>query len=169
MTKIGIFYGSTGGNTEIVAQKIQQAYGSENADLYDVASASVDDLQKYNYLILGTSTWGEGDLQDDWDVFISELDKTDLSMKKIALFGLGDQEVYPDTFVDGMGTIYEKVTQKGAAVVGFWPTEGYTFDESFAVKDDTFVGLVIDEDSQTEMTEERIKKWVEQLKNELVS
>ena len=167
MAKIGIFYGSTGGNTESVAQKIQQAFGSVNADLHDVAAASADDLQNYDYLILGTSTWGSGDLQDDWDVFISELDKADLSGKIIALFGLGDQDAYADTFTDGMGTIYEKVTQKGAEVRGFWPVDGYTFDESTAVKDNSFVGLVIDEDNQSEMTDERINAWVEKLKNEM--
>jgi len=167
MIKIGIFYGSTMGNTEIVAQNIQEALGAENADLHNVASASVSDLQKYDHLILGTSTWGEGDLQDDWDIFISQLDKTDLSGKKIALFGLGDQETYPDTFVDGMGTIYEKVIEKGAAVLGFWPTDGYTFDKSAAVRGESFVGLVIDEDNESEKTNDRVKKWIEQLKKEM--
>lgn len=167
MTKIGIFYGSTGGNTEMVAQNIQEALGVENADLHDVASASADDLQKYDHLILGTSTWGDGDLQDDWDIFISELDKTDLAGKKIALFGLGDQEIYPDTFVDGMGIIYEKVIEKGAAVLGFWHNNGYNFDNSTAVKGESFVGLVIDEDNESEKTDDRVKKWIEQLIKEM--
>ena len=168
MAKIGIFYGSTTGNTENVAEKIKAAFGSETADLHDVASASADELQKYDYLILGTSTWGDGDLQDDWDSFISELDTVDFSEKKVALFGLGDQEMYPDTFVNGMRTIYDKVKEKGATVLGFCSNEGYTFDESTAVKDDSFVGLVIDEDNQAEMTDERVAAWVEKLKHEMV-
>lgn len=166
MAKIGIFYGSTTGNTEIVAGKIQGAFGSENADLYNVDSASIDDLQKYDYLILGASTWGEGDLQDDWDVFISNLDKVDFSTKKVALFGVGDQESYPDTFVDGMGTLYEKVTEKGAIVLGSLPVIGYSFDGSTALNGSSFVGLVIDEDNQAELTDGRVGSWVEKLKKE---
>ena len=166
MAKIGIFYGSTTGNTEEVGKKVQEAIGIENSELHDIASISVDELQKYDCLIFGASTWGEGDLQDDWDSFIPNLDAVSFSGKKVALFGLGDQETYPDTFVDGIGTIYKKVIEKGAVVVGFWPVDGYTFDGSTAVEGDSFVGLVIDEENQSELTDDRIKAWIEKLKDE---
>jgi len=164
MAKIGIFYGSTSGNTERVAQKIQEAFGSERAELHNVASASVDDLQQYNYLMIGASTWGAGDLQDDWFDGLDKLDKVDFSNKTVTLFGTGDQEGYPDSFVDAIGILYEKVTAKGATVVGFRSTEGYTYDASRAEKDGCFVGLAIDEDNQSDLTDERINNWVEGLK-----
>ncbi|MEA3317594.1 MAG: flavodoxin domain-containing protein, partial [Bacteroidota bacterium] len=69
MNKIAIFYGSSTGNTESAAKQIAKLL---NADIFDVADKPVKELQNYENLIFGTSTWGIGDLQDDWDSFISE-------------------------------------------------------------------------------------------------
>ena len=163
MANIGIFYGSMTGNTQGVAEKIQTRFGQE-ADLYSIADVSADTLNMYQYLLLGSSTWGIGELQDDWYDGLEKLDKVDLSNKTVALFGTGDPEGYPDSFVDAIGILYEKVIAKGATVIGFWPTEGYEYDASRAEKDSRFVGLVIDENNQSHLTEERINTWVEELK-----
>ena len=63
MGKIGIFYGSTLGNCQRIAEKIYQKFGTNNADLVNIEKASVKDFKKYTYLILGTSTWGVGEMQ----------------------------------------------------------------------------------------------------------
>lgn len=159
-----LLYGSSGGNTSDVAEKIKEAYGSINA--IDVADASADDLAA-DFIILGTSTWGIGDLQDDFEDFIETLESADLSEKTIALFGLGDQDGYPDTFCDGMGIVYKAVADKCKKVIGFTGTADYEYDESMSEVDGKFVGLVIDEDNQSDLTDERIEKWVAQLKEEL--
>ena len=166
MATIGIFYGSSSDNTKGVAEKIQSALGTDTATLCDIGEASAEELNKYPYLILGTSTWGIGDLQDDWDRAISNLDDIDFSNKKVALFGTGDQEGYADSFVDAVGILYEKLAEKDATVIGSWPTEGYTYDASKAEKDGQFVGLVIDEDNQSDLTDERVTLWVDGLKKE---
>lgn len=156
---VGIFYGSNGGATKGVAEMIKDELGVE-ADLIDIADAKVDDFEKYTKIILGTSTWGEGDLQDDWDDFFDDFTNVDFTGKTVAFFGVGDQDGYPDNFLDGMGTLYEQAVKKGANVVGDgWSVEGYDFDESTAVVDGAFVGLAIDEDNQEELTPERVKKW----------
>jgi flavodoxin I len=165
MAKIGVFYGSSTGNSEKVAEKIVQAFGADNAVSINVEDAGSEDLDKYKYLILGTSTWGIGDMQDDWEEFIVNVEKADLKNKKIALFGLGDQEVYSDSFVDGMGKLYQRLKDK-ATIVGQWPVKGYLFDESVAVEGDKFVGLALDEDNQSRFTDERILKWVKMLQKE---
>lgn len=157
---IGIFYGSTMGATDNIAERIREVIGREQVVIYDVASTPVETLNDYIHIIFGTSTWGEGGLPDDWDTFIQALDAVDLSGKKVAIFGLGDQEIFPDTFVDSIGIIYEKVTERGAMVVGSWPINGYNFDRSRAVKNGVFVGLVIDEVNQSDLTDERLKEWV---------
>ncbi len=164
MANIGIFYGSTSGNTQKVAEKIQKLFGGDAANLYSIQKASTQDLNKYQYLLFGTSTWGIGELQDDWADGLSKLDQVDFAGKTVALFGSGDPESYPDSFVDAIGILYEKVMAKGAAVIGFWPTDGYTYEASRTEKDGRFVGLVIDEDNQGHLTDERIKTWVEELK-----
>lgn len=163
MANIGIFYGSTTGNTQNVAEKIQLGFGVEAADLYSIADASAEALNAYQYLLFGVSTWGVGDLQDDWLDGVAKLDKIDFSGKKVALFGTGDPACYPDSFADAVGIIYETLAAKGAEIVGSWPTEGYTFDASKAAKDGRFVGLIIDEDNQSNLTEERINTWLENL------
>jgi len=166
MAKIGIFYGSSTGHTEKVADLIANTFG-EDAMTINVADASVKDLDKFPYLIFGTPTWEIGGMQDDWDDFADVLEKADLKKKKVALFGLGDQENFAEGFADGLGVLYRKIEGK-TKIVGAWPTEGYEFDESEAVKDGKFVGLVIDEDNQPKLTAERVTKWVAMLKKEFV-
>lgn len=165
MKKIGIFFGSSTGQTEMVADKLHVLFGSDKSDVLNVDNATADDLARYPYLILGTPTWGIGDMQDDWDDFLEELLKADLSKKKVALFGLGDQETYPESFVDGMGVLFDKIKGK-TKIVGQWPTAGYHFKSSDAVRDRKFVGLALDQENQAAMTRERLDKWVGQLKKE---
>ncbi len=165
MGKIGIFYGSTLGNCKSVAEKINKKFGIENADLINIEKASEKDLKKYKYLILGTSTWGVGEMQEDWENFAHKLEKIDMTGKKIALFGIGDQVEWIDSFVNGMGMLHHSMA-KLATVVGFTSTEGYNFEISLAIKNNKFVGLAIDDVNQADLTDKRISDWVEQLKKE---
>lgn len=166
METVGIFYGSTSGSTKEVAEKIQKALG-KNVELHNIKEANTAMIAFYKNLIFGTSAWGIGDMQDDWEDFIDDLSTIDFSEKKVALFGLGDQAEYPESFVDGLGTMYCRLPDK-AAVVGFWPTEGYKYYFSLAERDGKFVGLVIDEHQQPELTSKRIEEWVAQIKKEFV-
>jgi flavodoxin I len=167
MAKIGVFYGSTTGNTLKVAELIQKALGPEQVQLVDVRRAAQDELDKYDVLILGTSTWHWGGLQDEWAVFADQLTPEALAGKKVAFFGVGDQKRYPDHFVDGIGLLYDKVKPTGATVVGMWPKDGYHYTASAAEVDGRLVGLALDEDNEPRSTPKRIEAWVEQLKREL--
>lgn len=162
MSKTGVFYGSSTGATQSAAETISKELnknGIESA-VHSIADVSVSQLASYTNIILGTSTWGMGDLQDDWEGVLGELKSADLKNKKIALFGLGDQDGYPDTFVDGIGILYDAVVAAGADVVGFVSTDGYSFDASLAERDGNFVGLPLDDDNQSDMTDERISSWI---------
>lgn len=167
MAKIGLFYGSTTGNTLKVAELIQKSFGSDRAELVDVRKALPDDLKKYDVLILGTSTWHWGGLQDEWALFEGSLTKEGLAGKKVAFFGLGDQKRYPDHFVDGIGLLYEKIKPMGVKMIGAWSKEGYQYTASAGEVDGRLVGLAVDEDSEPQKTRERISRWVEQLKKEI--
>lgn len=164
MQKIGIFYGSTGGNTENAARQIQQELGADNAQLFDVSNAKIADIEQFTNIILGTSTWGIGDLQDDFEGFLPDLKSADLTGKTVAIFGCGDQDSYADSFVDGMGEIWEVVSEKGCNVIGQTNTSGYSHTESRAEMGGEFVGLALDEDNQPNLTAERIKEWVQNIK-----
>lgn len=166
MEKIGIFYGSTTGNTAKAAQLIQNVLGEERADTIDVAAAGADDFNRYRNLILGVSTWGLGDLQNDWDSKLKVLKEADLKEKRIALYGLGDQQGYPDTFLDAMGTLYEALRSWGVTPLGQWPVDGYSFLNSTAHVDGSFVGLALDEDTEPAKTTGRIESWLKQLEGQ---
>jgi len=158
-----IFYATSTGNTEEVANKIHEKL--DGFEIIDISSDSVTQMKDCDFIIIGASTWGEGDLQDDWEDCFNELKEIDFKGKTVALFGLGDQDSYGDEFVNAMGTLYEVVNENGANVVGFTSTEGYEHEESTAQIDDKFVGLVIDEDNQSEFTDERIENWCNTIKN----
>ncbi|MEO0853263.1 MAG: flavodoxin [Cyanobacteria bacterium J06648_11] len=168
MTKIGIFYGSTSGVTEEIAEKIQQQIGEDRCDLYSMEEDfdDVDDHLKYDYLLLGCSTWGAGEVQNDWrePLFDMEVEKPDFSGKTIALFGPGDCQGHSKHFVGALGILYDQFKVLGANIVGAVSAEEYSFEKSTAIRDGQFVGLPLDEVNESEKTDQRIADWLESLK-----
>jgi flavodoxin I len=161
-----IFYATSTGNTEEIAQKISDELGG--IDTFDLSSCDISKMNDYDKIILGGSTWGDGELNDDWEDAWSNFESIDLSSKTVALFGLGDQESYSDEFCSAMGIIYEYVNSTGAKIVGFTSSDEYFHDESKAQIDDKFVGLVIDEDNQSDLTDSRIKTWIDDIKSDIL-
>ena len=165
MKKTVIIYGTSTGTCEDLAARIGAKLGVDNVinvtDLDDSVIANNDNL------ILGTSTWGAGEVQDDWYDGLKVIKNADLSGKTVALFSCGDSESYPDTFVGGMLEIYNAVKQAGANIIGAVATDGYTFDDSESVVDGKFVGLALDEVNEDSKTDERIDNWVAEIKPSL--
>ena len=167
MAKIVLFYGSTTGKTEGAAEEIQEAFGGDSVvEMIEISDAQASDFEKCDRLILGCPTWNVGELQGDWEGYFDELDSIDFSGKKVAYFGLGDSIGYAENFQDAMGILEEKISGLGGTTIGYWPTDGYDFEESKAVKNGKFVGLALDDDNEAEKTDDRIKKWVSTLKSE---
>ncbi|WP_041401061.1 flavodoxin [Salinispira pacifica] len=161
MSKVAIIYGSTTDNTATVAKELSgRISGSE---LFNIADGVPSNILDFDLLILGASTWGLGELQDDWQDNIGDLAGLDLAGKKVAFFGLGDQEGYPDTFCDSVGLIKDELASSGAEFVGSIVKEGYSFDESRAEENGTLLGLLIDEDNESAMTDDRISQWLESM------
>ncbi len=166
MARIAILFGSTSNNTENIASAISKKLEDHDVDLFNVADIGSEDIKSYANLILGTSTWGLGDLQDDWESFLKDFKTMDFKSKTIALFGLGDSQSYPDTFVDGMGIIYNEISEKGANIIGQVDIDQYSFDESVACINDKFIGLAIDEDNESHLSKGRIESWVQQISSQ---
>lgn len=166
MKKVGIFYGSSSGDTEYVANQIKNELGDDKADVKNIVMIGENDLSQYENMIFGTSTWRDAGLQYDWEFYQNMLDNTDFSGKKVALFGTGDQVNYPDNFVDAMKILYDKVIENNGEIIGFVDTKDYRFNKSTAVVDDKFVGLPIDESNEFDKTVPRIQKWCDQLKKD---
>lgn len=166
MKKTGLFYGASTAKSAAVAYKIREAFGKDELDIVPIEEAAEHDFKSYDHLIAGTATWFDGELPTYWDEVVPELSHLDLSGKKAAIFGLGDQTNYPDNFVDGIGLLADIFTGSGATLVGLTSPDGYYFYQSRALRDGKLLGLAIDMDNQPDLTDERIRRWVEQLKRE---
>ncbi len=164
MNKTIVIYGSSTGTCQSLAEKIA---GELGVDAIDVQSLNADTVKENTNLILGTSTWGAGEMQDDWYEGIKVLQSSDLAGKTIAIFGCGDCESYGDTFVGGMGELYNGIKDSGATFVGQVATDGYTFDDSDAVIDGEFIGLPLDEVNEDDKTDDRISSWIASFKDKL--
>lgn len=167
MKKTCIIYGSSTGTCQAVAEKIAVKLGVDADDIIDVANISLSTPDAYSNLFLGTSTWGAGELQDDWYDGLECLKKANLKDKTIALFGCGDSESYGDTFCSAIGEIYNALKDSGSRFVGAVSTDGYTYDDSAAVIDGCFVGLAIDEVNEPDKTDSRICAWIDEIKDSL--
>lgn len=168
MKNIGIFYGSSTGTCEDLAHRIAQALGVSDDNVYSADKLTADLVAKYDLLVLGTSTWGDGEMQDDWYDAVNTLKGCDLSQKDVALFGCGDSDSYSDTFCDGMGCLYEEIKDSGCNFIGNnVSTDGYTFSSSISVVDGHFIGLALDEVNESDKTDERIAAWAEEIKNRI--
>ena len=166
MSKIGIFYGSSTGNTQDAAETIANKLEVAPSDVHDVSSASAD-FFGYDVLLFGSSTWGIGDLQDDWEGFIGKASSADLAGKKIALFGCGDSSSYSDSFCDAVGKIHQAIEGKGCTIIGKLSSDGYSYSSSEAFVDGKLVGLLLDIENESNKVEEQISAWVNQLKSEI--
>jgi len=166
--KIGLFYGSTTCYTEMTAEKIRAFIGEDLVELHNVKETPLALMNDYDLLLVGISTWDFGEIQEDWNDIWDTISSVDLSGKVVALFGLGDQEGYGEWYLDAMGLLHDELVKVGAKPVGYWPNEGYEFDASKALTEDKshFVGLALDEDSQYELSDERIETWCTQVLTE---
>lgn len=157
MKKTIVVYGSSTGTCESIAQTIGKKL---NAEVIDVTDLTTEQLEGADNILLGTSTWGVGELQDDWYDGLEVVKEADLTGKKVAIFGCGDSASYSDTFCNGMKELFDTAGAVGATIVGQVSTDGYEFDDSEAVVDGEFVGLPLDDINEDDKTEERIDAWI---------
>ena len=139
MDKVHVIYGCTTGMTEAVAAKIANAIGAQVFNV-NAADAAAFDAE---LLVLGSSTWGVGDLQDDWAAKLDEV-KGNFAGKKVAVFGLGDSIGFADSFCMAAETLATAAKDAGATLVG-----------------DV---LKLDDTNEADQTDGKIAAWVETIK-----
>jgi flavodoxin I len=174
METIGIFFGTDSGTTRLIAKKIARALKRRVGDDHvakpvNINRVTPEEMLSYNSLILGTPTYGEGVLpgkasrnsEESWLEFLPSLQGRDFTGKRIALYGLGDQEEYPETFLDGMRDLYDAFAGGGAELIGSTPVDGFEFKQSRAVEQDYFIGLALDQHLQHLLTDQRIERWLD--------
>ena len=137
--KAKVIFGSTTGMTEAVAGKIAKSLGCDAVNVSAADAAAFD----AELLVLGSSTWGVGDLQDDWAAKLDEV-KGNFAGKKVAVFGLGDSVGFADSYCVAAVTIANAAKDAGATLVGEI--------------------LKIDDTNEADQTDGKIAAWVETIK-----
>lgn len=172
MATIGLFFGTDTGTTRRVAKLIKKTLSDRIDKPVNIRNANVAELLQYDLLILGAPTYGDGELpgqstghmSDSWEEFLPKLKGSDFSGKTIALYGLADQKRFSDHFACAMRFLYDSFIDCGADIIGQTPVDNsYKFSHSTAVIDNQFVGLVLDEDNQKDLTPTRLNEWLNQL------
>ncbi|MAF40469.1 MAG: flavodoxin [Cyanobium sp. ARS6] len=163
-----IFFATSTGKTEDIADRLKELLGTDAKDVDSISG--VDELVSAEALVCCIPTWNTG--ADEarsgtaWDDLITEIPSQDFAGKPVAILGLGDSSGYGDYFCDAMEELYSAFQKSGAKLIGKVSPEGYTFDESKSVVDGKFCGLPIDEDNESELTDQRLSAWVEQINSE---
>jgi len=147
---VNVTYGSDGGATEGAASRIAERAQGRTIDIENATRA---DFESCALLILGSPTYGNGDLQADREAHLGKPREANLAGRRVALFGTGDQETYPESFVDAMGILYD-------IVVGFTEVDGCSHIASLAERGGRFVGPALDPDTRSSKTNPRIEAWI---------
>ena len=167
--RLGLFFGSSTGATAWAAEMLRAELGDDLVTSFgDIRDVSAAELADFDVLLLGAPTWYAGELQEDWQARLAELEQLDLSHTRVALFGLGDAHGYPTTFLDGLGELRAALTARGARCdLGHWPAAGYDFEASRALIGNVFCGLALDVETEGWLTAPRVRSWCRQLRREL--
>lgn len=178
--QVGIFFSTTTGNTEEVADLLSSELDScaDPVDVGDIAD-DIASLTGFDGLIVGAPTWNTGADEmrsgTSWDDVLEQIGGMDFSGKKVAVFGCGDSSSYSDYFCDAIEEVYSVFKNAGADMVGNFPCDDYEFEESKSTVDGPsgsddaakLLGLAIDVENQSDLTEDRVSKWAAQLKTEM--
>ncbi len=172
MSKTILLYWATGGNVEKAAKEIYTELGADKLEMADLASFDYSRFDEFDNFIFGIATVGAEiwrDTQGDnyWNDFFVDLENKSFKGKKFAFYGLGNQVLYPEHYVDALGFLKAEVDKRQGTIFGFWPTQGYSYTDSLGEADGKFFGLALDEDFQKDLTSTRIKQWVAQIRREM--
>lgn len=157
--KTAIIYSHSATKTKQAAKHIKEAFEKPIDDI-DADGLNPDDLKKYDLLILGVPTWFDGELPNYWDELIPAIEDLNLKKQKVAIFGNGDQVKYPENFGDAVGLLAEVFESAGAQIIGYTSLDGYTFESSKALRENKFLGLILDFENQAKLNKKRVADWV---------
>ncbi|MCQ6275217.1 flavodoxin [Bacillus sp. V3B] len=127
MSEMIMVFASMTGNTEEMANAIAEGIRQTGNDLEIndiIESPSASRLEKFDGILLGSYTWGEGDLPDEFLDLYEEMDEINLSGKKAVVFGSGDTAY--DQYAGAVDILIEKLKERGAEIV----LEGLKVDTS---------------------------------------
>ena len=163
MKKIALIYSFNTTKSKNAAKKIVAELGEDKVDTLNAEDITGEEFMKYDKYILSLPTWFDGELPNYWDEFVPELEDLPLKGKTFALFGLGDQKNYPENFGDAIGIMAEVIEEAGGKIIGETEVEGYSFENSKALRNGKFIALLLDQDNHARLSAKRIKEWTSKI------
>lgn len=118
MGKILLVYATMSGNTEAMADLIEKGLQEAEVEADRFEAMDIDNAQLFNdydYIIIGSYTWGDGDLPDEFLDLAEDMDEIDFSGKTCAVFGSGDTAY--EFFCGAVDTLEAKIKERGGEIV----------------------------------------------------
>ncbi len=117
MEKVLILYGSKQGKTASMAGIIASVLEDRGFPvlLKNVFESRPEELTEYKFLVLGSSTWSDGDLQSDFLEFERGMDDIDLSGHFAAAFGSGSSRFR--FFCEAVRILEAKMRSQGSRIL----------------------------------------------------
>ncbi|MEA3304736.1 MAG: flavodoxin domain-containing protein [Patescibacteria group bacterium] len=111
-----ILFGSTTGNTQMVVDMIESALpDTVNVEAHPGSDMDVIDFSDQDIVLFGSSTWGNGDIQESMQDLYDDLSPEYVDGKKVAVFGCGDS-AFP-LFCKAVDLFEAKLKENGADII----------------------------------------------------
>ena len=119
MARIKIVYGTVGGNTHLVCERAQEVLeqAGNSVELLEAKHADPRDATDADLLILACPTYGIGELEHFFEIFLGKLAMVELKGKKCAIIGLGDPKYDKDYHLESARIIMEFLQKKEAKIL----------------------------------------------------
>lgn len=119
MANIKIVYGSAGGNTELVCEKVMEILQEKGHTVHLLKAKLTDpaEIGEYDLLVLASPTYGHGQLEQYFEKFLEQLETIDLKGKPCSVIGLGDPKYDRDYHIESAKVIADFLRRKGAQIV----------------------------------------------------
>lgn len=124
MKKAIVVYGTVTGHTKEMAEVVKNHLTANyDVEFIEVKDFTAEQLTEYDLIVLGTPTWGTGELPEEYHEFYKNLIEIDLTGKDAAVFGLGDT-AYGEAFCQGVHDFETRLKKVGAKLI----QESFTWD-----------------------------------------
>ena len=112
-----IVFASMSGTTELMAHTLasELTKAGDQVTVIDAFETDAEELKSYDRILVGSYTWGDGDLSDEITGFYDELATIDLTGKMAAAFGSGDTRY--EHFARAVDILEEALKTQGCEIL----------------------------------------------------
>jgi len=161
-----VLYATSTGRTKLLSEKIKTVVEEkiENVTCFDVSELSLNEALKFDLILAGSPTTGEGDIHKKWKLVKELITEDKYGSHDVSIFAMGDQKHHGKTFGGALWKLHSMWSQIGSNMQGYTEYLSYDNDKSPHLVDGQILpGLIIDHIGQRKYTNKRISDWVDGL------